>query len=162
MVCQTQSYTGGDERGFAWRNWNGSVTNTVRMITPTTLQELVLKIAEASDEGGEVHALGSGWAFTGDASGRSPRRAPRRAAQTYAVTSNSSSSTPSGGLEIGAVNELHADRGRCGSSSPTAPSPAGCSTGPTRSHPAGQRAGGCGAPPAPAHAARCPRISQRN
>jgi hypothetical protein len=63
MVCQAPSYTGGDQPNYQWSNWNGEVENTIRLLTPSTLAELVRVVAEATDAGSEVHALGSGWAF---------------------------------------------------------------------------------------------------
>jgi len=64
MVCRADQYRGGDEAGKYWSNWVGSVKNRInRYLEPGSLAELVDVVAQATEGGHEIHALGSGWAF---------------------------------------------------------------------------------------------------
>ena len=82
MVCRTVSFdsiNGLNEQNRTWRNWNEDVEFRASEYfepahsAPNTrdgLAQLVHVVARASEEGRELHAIGSGWAFEGAAASK--------------------------------------------------------------------------------------------
>ena len=71
MICSAPNYTGTQLNNYFWTNWSGSQARNIDQFhKPKTLEDLVWLVAKATDEGRELHAVGTGWAFE-DAAGSS-------------------------------------------------------------------------------------------
>lgn len=64
MDCGLGSYAGDLEHGKHWTNYSGRVERTIRAYwRPHDLSSLVTAVCEATESGGEIHAVGRGWAY---------------------------------------------------------------------------------------------------
>ena len=64
MVCRSHILTGTDQPDRPWTNWAGTTSATLmRYVEPASLAELVEIVAQATESGHRLHALGSGWGF---------------------------------------------------------------------------------------------------
>lgn len=63
-ICRASSFSGTELANQRWSNWSGSIDYRIKkLFKPSNLEDLVWVVAEATDQGRELHAIGSGWAF---------------------------------------------------------------------------------------------------
>jgi hypothetical protein len=64
MVCRPGVFSGSDTANVLWTNRDASTTRVIgHLFEPDALPDLVEKVIQATEQGRELHALGSGWAF---------------------------------------------------------------------------------------------------
>lgn len=64
MICPADKFAGTKLQDQPWSNWAESVAYRIKeLYKPTTIKDLVWVVAKATEEGRELHAVGSGWAF---------------------------------------------------------------------------------------------------
>ena len=63
MVCRSNAPLADDQADVTWSTWAGRTFTASRYVTPASLPELVEIVAQATETGHEIHAVGSAWVF---------------------------------------------------------------------------------------------------